>query len=245
MSGDNYFIRDQNATYFLTFTVEDWIDVFTRKEYRIVIADSLNYCIDKKGLEVFAWCLMSNHIHLVSRAKENYRISEIIRDFKKHTAKTILKKIETEPESRKEWMLHRFRYAGKFDNRISNYKFWQETNHAVLLHNSGLIEQRINYLHENPVRALIVSNAEEYLYSSARDYAGEKGIVLIQQELRVKNSKTSSPSLPLSLKRGEGSIFVEDYQLGYNFIWGIIRQKRDSTTLNEVWFYKDFYVKNK
>ncbi len=183
MSADNYFITDQNAIYFLTFTVEDWIDVFTRKEYKIVMADSLNYCIENKGLELFAWCLMSNHIHLVCRAEENYRISDIIRDLKKFTAKAILKMIEREPESRKEWMLYRFKYAGKFDNRIKTYKFWKETNHAIFLGNKRLIEQRINYTHENPVRALIVFKAEDYLYSSARDYAGEKGFVNIQMGL--------------------------------------------------------------
>ncbi len=193
MSADNYFITDQNAIYFLTFTVEDWIDVFTRKEYKIVIADSLNYCIAKKGLEVFAWCLMSNHIHLVVRAKENHRISDIIRDFKKFTAKTILKMTEKEPESRKEWMLYRFKYAGKFDNRIKKYKFWRESNHAILLHDTRLIEQRTNYTHANPVRAMIVFNAEDYLYSSARDYTGEKG---------VTNSKQLAPRYRFTQTRG-------------------------------------------
>ena len=183
MSADNYFITGQNGVYFLTFTVEDWIDVFTRKEYKVVVADSLNYCIANKGLEVFAWCLMSNHIHLVCRAKENDRISDIIRDFKKFTAKAILKMIEKEPESRREWMLYRFRQAGKFDNRIKTYKFWQETNHAILLDQTSMIGQRINYTHENPVRAMIVFKAEDYLYSSARDYAGQKGFVNVQTVL--------------------------------------------------------------
>lgn len=180
MPADNYFIKDQNAVYFLTFTVVDWVDVFTRKEYKVVVADSLNYCIANKGLEVFAWCLMSNHLHLVCRAKENYRISDIIRDFKKFTAKAILEIIETEPESRRDWMLYRFEFAGKFDNRISKYRFWQDTNHAILLDRNELIDQKINYIHQNPVRAMIVERPEEYLYSSARDYSGEKGIVAIQ-----------------------------------------------------------------
>jgi len=67
MSADNCYITDQNAVYFFTFTVEDWIDVFTRKEYKMVVADSLNYCLENKGLEVFAWCLMSNHYHSLDR----------------------------------------------------------------------------------------------------------------------------------------------------------------------------------
>ena len=183
MSADNYFITDQHAIYFLTFTVIDWIDVFTRKEYKIVITDSLNYCIENKGLEVYAWCLMSNHLHLVCRANGGFKISDVIRDFKKFTAKQILKKIATEPESRKDWMLYRFEYAGKFDNRIKRYKFWQETNHAVLLDTNEMIDQRINYINENPVRAMIVWNPEDYLFSSARDYAGERGYVNIKIEV--------------------------------------------------------------
>ena len=180
MSADNYFINDQNAVYFLTFTVVDWVDVFTRKEYKVVIADSLNYCIANKGLEVFAWCLMSNHLHLVCKANENSSISNIIRDFKKFTAKTILEIIKTEPESRRDWMLYRFEFASKFDNRISKYRFWQDTNHAIQLDRNELIDQKINYTHENPVRAMIVRQQEDYLYSSARDYSGEKGLVNVQ-----------------------------------------------------------------
>ena len=183
MPADNYFIEDQNAVYFLTFTVTDWIDVFTRKEYKIEIIDSLNYCIKNKGLIIYAWCLMSNHLHLVCQAKEGFRISDIIRDFKKFTAKAIVRKIEEEPESRREWLLYRFEFAGKYDNRIKKYKFWQETNHAVLLDNNEMIDQRVNYIHENPVRALIVAHAHEYLFSSAVDYAGEKGYVDVQVEI--------------------------------------------------------------
>ncbi len=79
MSADNYFIEDQNATCFLTFTVTDWVDIFTRKDYKFVITDSLTYCIRNKGLTVFAWCLMSNHLHLVCCAEEGFEISNIIR----------------------------------------------------------------------------------------------------------------------------------------------------------------------
>jgi len=177
MTADNYFIKDQNSVYFLTFTVVDWVDVFTRKEFKIVIVDSLNFCVFNKGLEIYAWCLMSNHLHLICRAVEGCRISDIIRDFKKFTAKTILHKIKTEPESRRDWMLYRFEYAGKFDNRISKYRFWQDTNHAILLDNNEIIEQKINYTHNNPVRAMIVGKPDDYLYCSACDYAGEKGLV--------------------------------------------------------------------
>ncbi|WP_346854724.1 transposase [uncultured Draconibacterium sp.] len=183
MTAENYFIQDQNAAYFLTFTVTDWVDIFTRKEYKIEIVNSLNYCIKHKGLIVFAWCLMSNHLHLVCCAEEGFRISDIIRDFKKFTSKLFVEMIQNIPESRDDWMLYRFKYAGKFDNRITQYKFWQETNHAVLLDSSEKIVQRINYTHENPVRTLIVAHPHEYLFSSAIDYAGEQGFVDVQLEV--------------------------------------------------------------
>jgi len=183
MSADNYFITDQNAVYFLSFTGTGWIDVFTRKEYKFEIVDSLNYCVENKGLTIFSWCLMSNHIHLVCRAKENFKISEVIRDFKKFTSKSILKLIQEIPESRRDWLLYRFEFPGKFDNRIKKYKFWQETNHAVLLDTNEMIDQRINYIHQNPVRASIVAHPHEYLFSSALDYAGERGYVDVQCEI--------------------------------------------------------------
>ena len=181
MSGDRYTITDQNACYFLTFTVVDWVDVFIRPVYKKVIVDSLNFCIEKKGLTVFAWCLMTNHMHLIAEANLGFKLSEIIRDFKKFTAHTILAAIQDEPESRKDWMLYRFEYAGKFMKRIEKYHFWQDGNHAIFIDpfKPGMLEERLNYLHYNPVKAGIVDNIEDYLYSSARDYTGKKGLVNI------------------------------------------------------------------
>ena len=70
MSGDRYEIQDQFGYYFLTLTVVYWIDIFSRSQYRDVIVDSLNYCVKEKHLELNAWVIMSNHVHLVARVKE-------------------------------------------------------------------------------------------------------------------------------------------------------------------------------
>jgi len=172
MSADSYFIRDQHAVHFLTFTVVEWIDVFTRHNYKMVIADALEYCRVHKGLKLYAFCLMSNHIHLVCQTPAPFLLTDFIRDFKKHTSKEIVDKIIHEPESRRGWILEQLRYAGKYDQRITTYKFWKEGYHAVQLHTNEMIDQRINYIHENPVRALIVENAEDYLFSSARSFSG-------------------------------------------------------------------------
>ena len=146
MSSENYLIHDQHAVHFLTFTVIEWIDIFTRANYKIEIANALEYCQKNKGLRLYAWCLMTNHLHLVCQTTEPHTLSEFVRDFKKHTAKTIVKKIWDEPESRRNWILEALREAGKYDNRITNYKFWQEGCHPIQLHNNEMIDQRINYV---------------------------------------------------------------------------------------------------
>jgi len=179
MSGDRYYIDNQNSPYFLTFTVVDWMDIFTRKEHCFVIVDSLNYCVKNKGLRVYAWTLMSNHLHLIAQAEEGFKLSDIIRDFKKFTAKKIISQIKEEPESRREWLLNRMEYRGKDLKRITKYKFWEDSNHAIELIDNLIFEQKLNYVHNNPVEAMITDEADKYIWSSAKDFAGEKGLVKI------------------------------------------------------------------
>ena len=181
MSSENYRIGNQNSIYFLTFTVTDWVDVFTRFNYKKIIIESLDFCKKNKGLRLYAWCLMTNHLHLVCSIDEPFKMSDFLRDYKKHTAKELLSEIQLLPESRKEWILYRFEYAGKFDKRITNYRFWQDTSHPIEMDSTALIEERINYIHENPVRTGIVANAEDYLFSSARNYAGLSSLLEIDE----------------------------------------------------------------
>ncbi len=128
MSGDRYKITGQNGIYFLTLTVADWIDVLTRKEHRYTIVGSLIYCLQQKGLVLYGWSLMNNHLHLIVKAAESYRLSEILRCLKKITARAILAQIQKMPESRRDWMLYRFKNAGKHLKRIKQYKFWKDDN---------------------------------------------------------------------------------------------------------------------
>ena len=96
-----YSISDQGSVYFITCTAVNWVDVFTRKQYADIIIDSLNYCTDKKGLIVYGYVIMSNHIHLLVQARHE-NMSDILRDFKKFTSQTILRAIEdSKTESRK------------------------------------------------------------------------------------------------------------------------------------------------
>ena len=163
--------------YFLTLTVVDWVDVFTRPVYRHILIDSLKHCQNEKGLEIYAWCLMSNHLHLIASAKEGFNLSDILRDFKKYTSKQLVVAIGKENENRREWMLNRFEYAGVNDKKIKNYKFWQDGNEAKEIHTNHFFGQKLTYIHMNPVESELVDEPEYYVYSSARDYAGTKGLL--------------------------------------------------------------------
>ena len=156
-----------DATYFLTFTVMGWIDIFTRSRYCDVIMDSLEYCIENKGLDVFAYVIMPSHIHMVARNLDA-DLSGIIRDFKSHTAKTILEMIENEPgESRKEWLLHMFKYYAKFHKQNKQYQFWQKKSYPIELLSPEMIDQKIEYIENNPVESGLVLSPESWMYSSA------------------------------------------------------------------------------
>jgi len=174
-----YQIKEQSAPYFLTFQVVNWVDVFTRKRYRDIIIESLNYCIQHKKLNVHAWVIMSNHMHVIFSHENN--LSGIIRDFKTHTSKEIIQSIIEFPESRREWMLFQFNIRGKMNSRNSNYQFWTQENHPIQLDTTEKIEQRLNYIHENPVRSGIVEESIHFIYSSAPDYADKKGLVPINK----------------------------------------------------------------
>lgn len=170
----------EEGIYFLTLTVVDWVDVFTRPIYRHIIIDSLKFCQKEKGMAIYAWCLMSNHLHLIAAGKKSYNLSDILRDFKKFTSKKIVKSITEENEIRRTWMLNRFEYAGRYDTKIKNYKFWKNGKEAKELVSNSFTQQKLDYIHDNPVAAEIVDSPEQYLYSSARDYYGRKGLIEVE-----------------------------------------------------------------
>ncbi len=179
MSG--YKIHDQYKLYYLTLTIVGWVDIFTRPVYRDIIVESLAFCQREKGLVVNSFTIMSNHLHLVCYAKEgSIGLSRILADFKKFTANQILKTIQTIPESRRDWLLVVFAYNGKHKSNNRHYQVWQQDNHPILLVSPKWILQKINYIHQNAVRAKWVTEAEYYPYSSATNYSTGKGLLDVE-----------------------------------------------------------------
>lgn len=149
-----YKFHKPDGLYFITFGTVSWVDVFTRRDYKDIVVESLKFCQKEKGLLLFAWVIMSNHVHLIARAAEGAKLQDIIRDLKKYTSKQIIKAIEAHPgESRREWMLKIFREARAANSNNKDSQFWQQHNKPIELATNAMIERYVNYLHENPVVA--------------------------------------------------------------------------------------------
>lgn len=175
-----YKFADKTDLYFVSFTVIDWIDVFTRNIYRDVLLESWEYCIKNKGLIIYSWCIMTNHVHMIISSKQD-EIQNIMRDMKSYTSGRLKKSITENPqESRKEWMMQMMVKAGTDNKNNKEFQFWQQHNHPIILDTNFLIDQKLDYIHNNPVVAGFVEKPEDYLYSSARDYAGIKGLLDIE-----------------------------------------------------------------
>ncbi|QQR95570.1 MAG: transposase [Bacteroidota bacterium] len=173
-----YKFQEPDAIYFVTFSVVNWIDVFTRNTYKDILLDSIRHCQKEKGLVVHAWVIMTNHVHMIISKNSLRVLPDIMRDLKKFTAyKNIGAIMESPQESRREWIFKLFKQAGENNSNNTNWQFWQQDNHPIELTDATMQEQRLNYIHENPVRAGFVYKAEDYVYSSACDYGGTKGLL--------------------------------------------------------------------
>ena len=160
-----------DEAYFITITTVGWIDIFTRLNQKQLIINSLAYCQKYKQLEIYAYCIMTSHIHLLCKATDGEVLSDIMRDFKTFTSKQIIKNITEKPESRREWMLPLFAKACEHLKRKQEYKVWQDGYHAEIVRTNWFIKQKVDYIHNNPVTEKIVILPEDYYFSSARNYA--------------------------------------------------------------------------
>ena len=176
-----YKFHNKQGLYFVSFATVYWLDIFTRQVYLEVLAESVDYCRANKGMELYAYCFMPSHIHFIFRSA-NEQPMELLRDFKRHTAKKVIEAIENNPqESRKEWLLWMLKRAGKKAGNVSKYKFWQHHNKPIELWTTEVIKQKIDYIHNNPVESGFVNNPVDYKYSSARNFQGDHTVLQIDE----------------------------------------------------------------
>jgi len=178
-----YRFGDSSIPHFITYSVVEWVDALSRPVYKDIVVKSLQHCISQKGLILHAWVIMNNHVHLVVSASGGYKLENIIRDHKKFTATALLDAIgKSNQESRRSWMMWLFSAAGKQNTNNIKHQFWQQDNHPIQLTTREMAQQKLNYLHNNPVRAGIVAEAHHYIYSSAVDYSTRlKGLLPVTE----------------------------------------------------------------
>ncbi len=173
--GNVYKVYDQSGVYFVTNTVHQWVDVFTRQEYVEILLESLRFCQEHKGLCIYEWVIMTNHMHLIIGSEKN-NLSDILRDYKKYTATQVTKAISANArESRRNWLL----WLLKNEDTVT---FWQEGYHGEEIRTKAFYDSKARYIHLNPLRAGIVVKEEEYRYSSCGDRYGVREGLLILSE---------------------------------------------------------------
>lgn len=177
-----YKFKNPFGIYFVSFAVINWIDLFIRNEYRNVMVESLKYCIANKGMDLYAWVIMTSHLHLIMGSQGD-KPEHIMRDMKKWTSIELKQLINSHPkESRKEWIMEQMYRAGIQNPNNKEFQLWQQDSHPIELTTPEITSQKLNYLHNNPVLAGFTDLPENYLYSSARDYVtNRKGLIEIKR----------------------------------------------------------------
>jgi putative transposase len=150
---------------------------FIREEYNQVIIDSWKHCQEKRGLEIYGWCIMTGHVHMIT-GSQKVKLEGIVPDIKKHSSSELKIAIKNNPqESRKEWMLWMMERAGKKNGNNKDWQFRQQPNKPTEITDQEMFDKTLDYIHQNPVVAGFVTKPEDWKYSSARDFCGAKGLV--------------------------------------------------------------------
>ncbi len=185
---EKYKTTDKEKAYFVTFTITEWLNVLQEDVAKMIVIDAIKYYQQHRNLIIYAYCIMPNHVHLIAQSVGESMLSEILRDLKKFTSKAISHKLEKENSIESHKALGVFIKAGKNLKRIKKYKVWQDGNHPLALYSNWFIWQKLDYIHNNPLKKEFVAKAEEYLFSSARNYAEMESVLDI--ELLMREMKT-------------------------------------------------------
>jgi len=170
--------ENENLTHFVTFTTIEWIDVFTKPEYFELLLESLRYCQEKLGLLVYGFVFMTNHIHLIIKAKDDHKLSKIIQSYKRFTTEKIKKIVSA--DSRK--YISGLIKTSFYKREGSNFQIWQEYNYPEVIVSEDFFHSKLNYIHQNPVKKKYVRKPEDWKYSSANFYLnGDTTLFCIDQ----------------------------------------------------------------
>ena len=175
MGRTRYKIYEPTHPHFITCTILHWIPIFTNKDSVQIVIDSLKYLQKEDNLKIYAYVILENHIHLVASSND---IAKSMQKFKSYTAKELLKLLKTKNITT---LLEQFAFYKKRHKKHTEYQIWQEGIQPKLIQTEKMMLQKIEYIHQNPVKRGFVDEAEHWRYSSARDYLGMDGLIEIEK----------------------------------------------------------------
>jgi len=173
MGRSRYIITEVDKPHFMTCTVMEWLPVFTRSEVVQILLDCWQYQRSHKGLKLYGYVILENHLHFVAQAPN---LDKCVQEFKSFTARQIIDHLK---EQHIDKILTRLRFAKRAHKTDREYQFWQEGVHAEMVFSDAILREKLNYIHLNPVKRGYIDRAEHWRYSSARNYEGQAGLIEI------------------------------------------------------------------
>jgi putative transposase len=173
MTRTRYKICEATQPHFLTCTVVGWTPVFTRPETVQIVLDSWRFLQESRGLAVFGYVILENHLHMIAFADE---LAKVIAEFKSFTARQIIDLLEARNV---ETLLQQLKLQKARHKTDRTYQFWQEGSHPQAILDDEMMWQKLEYIHNNPVERGYVDDPLHWRYSSARSYAGQQGLLAV------------------------------------------------------------------
>ncbi|MNZ67000.1 Transposase IS200 like protein [compost metagenome] len=175
MGRSRYVITDPAQPHFLTCTVMEWLPLFSRPTLVDILLDCWRYQQAHQGLRLYGYVVMENHLHYLAQAPD---LAQCVSSFKSYTARRILDDLE---QRGAQSALQRLSFSKRAHKQDREFQLWQEGSHAELVCSEDVMRQKLDYIHQNPVRRGYVDQPEHWRYSSARDYQGQPGLIGIDR----------------------------------------------------------------
>jgi REP element-mobilizing transposase RayT len=167
-----YRILERDHSHFITSTTVAWLPIFTSAARCDILVDAFEYCRQHKELKLYAWVILDTHFHAIVAAPELVRV---LADLKRHTARRLVEQLEAE---RCDWLLRQLRYERAPNKTESQHQVWQEGSHPQAIMSDEMVLQKLEYLHNNPVKRGLVASPEHWCYSSAHEWLAGATIAL-------------------------------------------------------------------
>lgn len=180
MTRTRYKIYNDQQPHFLTMTVVEWLPLFTNREIVNLLFESLRFVQKERRVILYAYVIMEHHLHLIASAPE---LGKTMKEFKSFTARKIIDYLK---ERNSTHVLEKLKQVKLSHKKESDYQLWQEGNHPEEIYSEKMLIQKIEYIHNNPVRRGYVDDAKHWQYSSARNYEGMEGLLEVITDWAIK-----------------------------------------------------------